>query len=129
MKIIKLKSMINEGDAVLEDYWANVLLDNPGGIQKQQLKIGKLKFQADEDRNSGSISWGVINPPEGQDYLIYATPAWEGSKYIEFEDGASGKQIGKVPLKTTKNEKKDFKWYIDTIKKTLPKVLNKAESM
>ena len=56
MKMIKLKSMLKEGDDVLQSWWMEVLLEYPGGIQKQQLKIGKLKFQADEDRNSGAIS-------------------------------------------------------------------------
>ena len=61
-------------------------------------------------------------------FIFFATPAWEGDKYITFEEGwGSGVKLGKIPLKTTKDEKKDTKWYLATMKKHLPKLVKKLK--
>ena len=103
--------LLNENK--LQDYWDEITNEMDGK------KIGK--FWADVDMHTGGLSWGEPN----SDFHIYATPAWEGKKYIEFEEGMTGKDLGKVPLKTTGDKKKDTKWYLATMKKHLPKIVKK----
>ena len=55
------------------------------------------------------------------------TPGYDGINGIPIEDGNTGKQYGRLPLKTTGDVKKDTKWYVNTIKKALPKILKKAK--
>ena len=109
--------LLNEGDEKLADYWNNIVQDVEGEI----IKIGKDKYTADYDFHSGALSWGSMD----SEVLLYMTPGYDGVKYIPVEDGNSGKFLGKLPLKTTNDEKKDKKWYVNTIKKSLPKFIKK----
>ena len=118
MKKLKEMISINEGDDSLEKYWQDIL--DLSIIRKAKIKVGKTGFIPDVEYHSGSVGW------VGDGFLIYATPAWDGQKYIPFEDGHTGKVLGKVPLKTTGVDRKDSKWYLDTIKRSLPKFIKKA---
>ena len=55
------------------------------------------------------------------------TPAYDGAKDIPVEDGDTGKKLAEIPLKTTGDVKIDKKWYIDPLKKSLPKFLKKIK--
>ena len=109
--------LLNEKVDNLSDYWNDIVKD----IEGDDIKIGKDKYTADYDYHSGALSWG------NNDVIIYMTPAYDGVKYIPVEDGDSARMIGKLPLKTTGDVKKDTKWYLNTIKKALPKILKKAK--
>ena len=109
---------INE-DQKLTDYWADITQR----VQGDFVKVGGEKYFSDWDYNSGALSWGDQN----SDIIIFMTPAYDGVKYIPVEDGNTGKVLGKIPLKTTGNEKKDTKWYLDTVKKSLPKFIKKIK--
>ena len=119
--------LLTEGDDVLQDYWAELV----SKIEGTMLSTSVGKFDADVDMNSGGLSWNGQegDKPDGyeEDYVyIFATPAWEGDKYITFEEGwGSGVKLGKVPLKTTMDKKKDTNWYLATMKKHLPKLVKK----
>ena len=73
LKAIGGEHLLNENK--LQDYWEEITNEMEGQ------KIGK--FWADVDMHTGGLSWGERN----SDFHIYATPAWEGKKYIEFEEG------------------------------------------
>ena len=101
----------------LEKYWADIVRD----VEGEQIKIGKDNYTADYEYNSNALSWG------NEDVIIYMTPAYDGAKDIPVEYGDTGQKLGKIPLKTTGDVKKDKKWYINTIKKSLPKFLKKIK--
>ena len=109
--------LLNEKVDNLSDYWNDIVKD----IEGDDIKIGKDKYTADYDYHSGALSWG------NEDVIIYMTPGYDGVKYIPVEDGNTGKFYGKLPLKTTGDVKKDTKWYLNTIKRNLPKFLKKIK--
>jgi len=103
----------------LQEYWHDIIQD----VEGTMIKIGKDKYTADYDYHSGALSWGSMD----SEVLLYMTPGYDGQNSIPVEDGNSGKFHGTIPLKTTGDVKKDTKWYVNTIKKALPKILKKAK--
>ena len=103
----------------LQEYWHDIIQD----VEGDDIKIGWTVFTADYDYHSGALSWGDAD----SDFIFYMTPGYDGINGIPIEDGNTGKQYGRLPLKTTGDVKKDTKWYLNTIKKALPKILKKAK--
>ena len=81
--------------------------------------IGKWKLDTDEHGMMGTWSWSAGS----QDYDVYATPWWEGSKGVTFElyarNSDNVEHSQDFPLKKSGNPKIDAKAYKSLVQRFL----------
>ena len=87
---------------------------------RPSVKVGGVTWKFDIDKQQGSWYWTSSK----FEVDIYGTYGWNGKEQIEWE--VEGDKYLTDKYKAKYDLKKDAKWYIDNAKKSIPKVIKKA---